>query len=160
MRILYGFVLGLLLAVQTAHGRTISVVTFGSETGIVMLDSRGSVAAYRLFEQLNAPVQTIGLRQSKIYAPEDKLFRIACSGVSTDYSCAVIVYKSPHAALDFETDRIALYLPSDLAIRYRDAFLGIEDGFHFETEDGRLVIDWSPEGLRILAEKPSKPGEK
>lgn len=150
--LLFGVLIGL-SAVETAAAKTFSVVTHGSETGIVLLDSRGSVAAYRLFERLNAPVETVGLRQTKIYAPEDKLFRIACSGVSVDYSCAVIVYKSPHAELDFETDRVELDLPPGIAARYRGAFRDAPDAFHFETEDGRLIIDWRADGMRIVAGK-------
>ena len=140
-----------------SSARTTSVVTFGSETGIVFLDSRDSIAAYRLFELLNAPVETVGVRQTKIYAPNDAFFRITCSAVSADYACAVIVYRNPHAVLDFDTDHIELDLPAEFARRYRGAFLDAPDNFHFETEDGRLLIDWSVERLHIRYER-STPG--
>lgn len=134
----------------SAFAATTSVVTFESRQGIVLIDSRKSKAAYRLFESLNVPVKTIALRQTKIFAPADGSFRIACSAVSLDYSCSVIVYAGEHATLDFDTDRVELNLPADLAKDYVGIFPN-DDVFHLSTEDRRLSIDWSPGGLRIVA---------
>lgn len=148
----------LLLALSAPVGaRTISVVTFGSKQGIVIIDSNKSIAAYRLFESINAPVTTEGLRQTKILAPEDGLFRIACSAVGADYGCAVIVYASEHADLDFDTDRVELHLPAAIAKRYAGLFATGSDRFQFETEDGQLTITWAPDGLHIVgAREPNE----
>ena len=158
-----GFFVFLLAAVvvtlQPSLARTISVVTFQSERGIVIIDSRDSKAAYRLFESLNVPVVSTGIRQTKIFAPPDGSFRIACSAVSTDYHCAVVVYASEYANLDFDTDRVELNLPATVAKTYIGIFQSAADTFYFATEDGRLVLEWSPAGLHILGERPL-PGEK
>lgn len=138
------------LATASAFAATTSVVTFESKQGIVLIDSRKSKAAYRLFESLNVPVKTVAFRQTKIFAPVDGSFRIACSAVSLDYSCAVIVYAGEHATLDFDTDRVELNLPADLAKGYVGVFPN-DNAFHLSTEDRRLTIDWSPHGLRIVA---------
>lgn len=138
---------------QGAQARTISVVAFQSEYGAVLLDSLESMAAFRLFESLNVDVENHVLAETKIFAPKDGSFRIACTGRGADYGCAVMVYAGNYAKLDFDTDRVELTLPSELSQRYQGVFeTRAKDGaFHFETEDGRLTIDWSRDGLHILA---------
>ncbi len=146
----------LLLGVCTAaEARTTSVVTFGSKQGIVIIDSNGSIAAYRLFESLNAPVVSEGLRQTKILAPEDGLFRIACSAVGADYACSVIVYAGEHAELNFDTDRVELNLPGSIAKGYAKLFSSDAGRFDFKTEDGLLRISWAPDGLHIVGVRPT-----
>lgn len=136
---------------QVAQARTISVVAFESEYGAVLLDSLESKAAFRLFESLNVEVQNHVLAETKIFAPKDGSFRIACTGRGADYGCAVVVYAGSHAKLDFDTDRVELTLPSEMSQRYQGVFETKGEVFHFETEDGRLTIDWSRKGLHILA---------
>jgi hypothetical protein len=53
-----------------AGARTMSVVIFGSKQGIVIIDSRKRLAAYRLFESLNVAAATRGLSQVKISPPK------------------------------------------------------------------------------------------
>lgn len=140
----------LMLRGEPVEARTQSVVTFGSRAGIVFLDSLGSTAAFKLFESLRAPVVNRLVSQTKIVAPADGTFRIACTGYSADYVCAIIIYRGEHASLDFKTDRIELTLPGDIARAYGSFFEARNSRFHFETEDGRLVIDWSPEQMHVL----------
>ena len=143
--------MAILWSTTAALAKTTSVVTFNSEEGIVLFDSLGSKAAYRLFESLNVPVEDHVVRQTKIFAPQDGTFRIVCSGFSASYVCAVVVYAGEFATLDFDSDNIALDLPGRLAKHYAEVFPAEDGHFHFETEDGRLVIDWSPSGLHIAA---------
>jgi hypothetical protein len=141
---------------SSAQARTISVVA-------VLLDSLESKAAFRLFESLNVEVENHVLAETKIFAPKDGSFRIACTGQGADYGCAVMVYAGKHAKLDFETDQVELTLPPEMARSYGGVFETQGDGFHFETEDKRLTIDWSREGLHILAPGRTqlrRPGEK
>jgi hypothetical protein len=148
---------------SSAQARTISVVAFQSEYGAVLLDSLESKAAFRLFESLNVEVENHVIAETKIFAPKDGSFRIACTGQGADYGCAVVVYAGKHAKLDFDTDRVELTLPPELARSYGGVFETQGDGFHFETEDKRLTIDWSREGLHILAPGRTqlrRPGEK
>jgi hypothetical protein len=149
---------------EGAEARTISVVAFESEYGAVLLDSLESMAAFRLFESLNVAVENHVLAETKIFAPRDGSFRIACTGRGADYGCAVMVYAGKHAKLDFDTDRVELSLPSEVAGRYKGVFDTKSDRFHFETEDKRLTIDWSRGGLHILApgktQKKEAPGQK
>jgi hypothetical protein len=141
-----------------AVARTMSVVTFGSKQGIVLIDSRKSLAAYRLFESLNVPAETRGLSQVKILAPEDGSFRISCMAVSADYSCAVIVYPGAYAKLDFETDSVELRLPASAAKHYVGLFgAANKSRFDFETEDHRLRIAWSGQGLTIICPGRRRP---
>jgi len=141
-----------------AEARTFSVVAFESEYGVVLLDSAESKAAFRLFEALNVDVQNRFVAETKIFAPQDGSFRIACTGQGADYSCAVMVYAGRHAALDFDTDRVELTLPGEIARHYEGAFSAPAGSFHFETEDRRLTIDWSRERLHILcAGRPHDP---
>jgi hypothetical protein len=96
-----------------------------------------------------------------IIAPPDGSFRIACTGQGADYACAVIVYAGRYAALDFDSDRVELTLPTAVAKTYEGVFDAPGGGFHFETEDGRLTIDWSRDKLHILAPgKRRKAGER
>ena len=150
-----GLAVLLTAAAAGTFAKTTSVVTFNSEEGIVLLDSLGSKAAYRLFESLNVPVEDHVVRQTKIFAPDDGTFRIVCSAFSASYVCAVVVYAGEFATLDFDRDEILLELPGHLARRYAPIFPAENGRFRFRTEDGRLTIDWSPEGLRILA--PGQP---
>lgn len=144
--------LAVLLTVASSSGeaRTQSVVTFESREGIVFLDSMGSKAAFRLFESLRSPVNDRIVAQTKIVAPPDGRFRISCTGYSADYVCAVIVYRGEYASLDFDTDRVELTLPGEIAKTYAVFFPAENGKFHFETEDGRLVIDWSNEEMHVL----------
>jgi len=139
------------LACQGTQARTISVVAFQSEYGAVLLDSLESKAAFRLFESLNVEVENHVLAETKIFAPKDGSFRIACSGRGADYGCAVMVYPGAHAKLDFDTDRVELTLPPEMSRTYQGVFETKGGAFHFETEDKRLTIDWSRDGLHILA---------
>jgi hypothetical protein len=134
-----------------AQARTFSVVAFQSEYGVVLLDSAQSKAAFRLFEALNVAVENRVVAETKIFAPTDGSFRIACTGSGADYACAVTVYAGAHATLDFDSDKVELTLPGELARRYEGVFPAAGGGFHFETEDERLTIDWSRERLHILA---------
>jgi hypothetical protein len=149
---------------QGAQAKTISVVAFESEYGAVLLDSLESMAAFRLFESLNVGVENHVLAETKIFAPKDGSFRIACTGRGADYGCAVMVYAGEHAKLDFDTDRVELTLPPEMARSYKDVFETKSGRFHFETEDKRLTIDWSRDGLHILAPgktmKKEVPGQK
>lgn len=142
--------IALCLVAQHAEARTFSVVAFESEYGVVFLDSSESKAAFRLFESLNVEVKNNIISETKIFAPLDGSFRIACTGQGADYACAVMVYAGANAALDFATDRVELTLPTEIAKRYEGVFPAGSDAFHFETEDGRLSIDWSRQGLHIL----------
>lgn len=146
----------LLLGANDAGARSRSIVTFEAKMGIVFVDSKKSLAAYRLFESLNVPVTTEFMRQVKIFAPEDGTFRIACEAVSTDYACAVIVYAGEHATLDFKTDHVELHLPAKLSKLYAGIFPKKDDGFHFTTEDKKLSIDWTPSGLHIESHERGK----
>ncbi len=152
------------LAAPGAQAKTISVVAFESEYGAVLLDSLESKAAFRLFESLNVAVENHVIAETKIFAPKDGSFRIACTGQGGDYGCAVVVYPGAHAKLDFDTDRVELTLPSEMSRAYKGVFETKGDAFHFETEDKRLTIDWSREGLHILApgktQKKEVPGQK
>ena len=143
---------------RDADANTISVVAFESEYGVVLLDSLKSKAAFRLFESLNVDVENRVLAETKIFAPPDGSFRIACTGQGADYACAVIVYAGRYAALDFDSDRVELTLPTAVAKTYEGVFDARGGGFHFETEDGRLTIDWSRDKLHILA--PGKRRER
>lgn len=150
-------------AQRGAQARTISVVAFESEYGAVLLDSLESMAAFRLFESLNVEVENRVLAETKIFAPKDGSFRIACTGRGADYGCAVMVYAGKHAKLDFDTDRVELMLPSEMARAYQGVFETKGGAFHFETEDERLTIDWSRDGLHILARGKTQmrvPGQK
>jgi hypothetical protein len=139
------------LVVHDVEARTFSVVAFESEYGVVFFDSADSKAAFRLFEALNVEVENRVIAETKIFAPQDGSFRIACTGLGADYSCAVMVYAGRHAALDFDTDRVELTLPAELARHYEGVFPVVGGQFHFETEDHRLRIDWSRDKLHILA---------
>jgi len=155
------FAVLLTLIGQGADAKTISVVAFESEYGVVLLDSLGSKAAFRLFESLNVDVENRVIAETKIFAPPDGLFRIACTGQGADYACAVIVYAGRYAALDFDSDRVELTLPREIAQRYEGIFPAAVGAFHFETEDERLTIDWSRDKLHILAPgKTRKAGER
>jgi hypothetical protein len=143
-----------------AAARTISVVAFQSEYGAVLLDSLDSTAAFRLFESLNVEVENHVLAETKVFAPQDGSFRIACTGRGADYGCAVMVYAGEHAKLDFDTDRVELNLPAEMSRAYQGVFDTKGDSFHFETEDGRLTIDWSRSGLRIFAPGKTLPRER
>lgn len=134
----------------TSQAKTTSVVAFNSEYGLILIDSISSRAAFDLFETLNVPVQYQFFAQTKIFAPKDKSFRIACTAYSANYICAVIVYPSKYATLNFDTDEIKLKLPSTMAKSYAGAFNQAPEKFHFATEDKRLIIDWSQKGLSIL----------
>ncbi len=136
---------------EGAQARTTSVVAFESEYGAVLLDSLESKAAFRLFESLNVEVENHVLAETKIFAPSDGSFRIACTGQGGDYGCAVMVYAGQHAKLDFDSDRVELTLPPEMSRRYQGVFETQSGAFHFETEDKRLTIDWSRDGLHILA---------
>jgi hypothetical protein len=144
-----------------AEARTFSVVAFESEYGVVFLDSAESKAAFRLFEALNVDVENRVIAETKIFAPQDGSFRIACTGQGADYACAVMVYAGQHAALDFDTDRVELTLPGEMARHYEGVFPAPVGTFHFETEDHRLTIDWSRDRLHILCPgRPDRPGLK
>ncbi len=163
--VLFSLVVSLgVLGPQGAQAKTISVVAFESEYGAVILDSLESMAAFRLFESLNVEVQNHVLAETKIFAPKDGSFRIACTGRGADYGCAVMVYAGEHAKLDFDTDRVELTLPSEMARDYKGIFDAKGGTFHFQTEDKRLTIDWSRNGLHILAPgktmKKEVPGQK
>ena len=132
-----------------SKAKTVSVVTFNSEYGLILIDSKRSRAAYDLFETLNVPIQNGFYYQTKIFAPKDKSFRIACTAYGANHICAVIVYPSQYATLNFDTDEITLDLPSEIAKTYKGTFNNAPNHFHFETEDKRLVIDWSEKGLKI-----------
>lgn len=145
---------------SAAAAKTTSVVTFGSKQGIILIDSRKSLAAYRLFESLNVPTQTSGLSQTKILAPDDGTFRISCMAVSTDYSCAIIVYAGTYAKLDFKTDSVELRLPASIAKTYGGLFnVAGKAQFDFETEDHRLRILWSGQGLTIICPGKRRAGD-
>ena len=131
------------------RAKTTSVVTFNSEYGLILIDSIHSRAAFDLFETLNVPVQNGFYFQTKIFAPKDKSFRIACTAYGANHICAVIIYPSQYASLNFDTDEIKLKLPGTIAKNYAGTFLNAPKHFHFETEDKRLVIDWSTKGLSI-----------
>lgn len=150
--ILAGFacLIGLSLTFSNnGYAKTVSVVTFNSEYGLILIDSKRSRAAYDLFETLNVPIQNGFYYQTKIFAPKDKSFRIACTAYGANHICAVIVYPSQYATLNFDTDEITLDLPSNIARTYKGTFNNAPNRFHFETEDKRLVIDWSEKGLKI-----------
>ena len=134
-----------------AAARTTSVVTFGSKQRIILIDSRKSLAASRLFESLNVRTQTRGLSQTKVLAPNDGSFRISCMAVSTDYSCSVTVYAGTYAKLDFNTASVELRLPASIAKTYEGLFdVAGKVAFDFETVDHRLRIMWSGQGLTII----------
>lgn len=136
-----------------ARAQTINVVAFKSEYGVILIDSIKSRAAFDLFETLNVPVQYGFFYQTKIVAPEDKSFRIACTVYGFNHICAVMVYPGKYADLNFDTDEINLNLPPSIAKEYKGVF-SKEDKFHFETEDKRLIIDWSTaKGLSIKSVK-------
>jgi len=134
----------------TSQAKTTSVVAFNSEYGLILIDSIQSRAAFDLFETLNVPVKYRLFSQTKIFAPKDKSFRIACTAYSANYICAVIVYPSKYSTLDFDTDEIKLKLPGTIAKSYVGAFNKAPEKFYFATEDKRLIIDWSQKGLSIL----------
>ena len=129
--------------------KTISVVAFNSEYGLILIDSHNSRAAFDLFETLNVPVQNGFYYQTKIFAPKDKSFRIACSAYGLNYICAVIVYPSKYSSLNFDTDEISLELPPAIAKTYQNKFINAPKEFHFETEDHRFTLDWSAKGLTL-----------
>ena len=131
------------------RAKTTSVVAFNSEYGLILIDSINSRAAFDLFETLNVPVQNGFYYQTKIFAPKDKSFRIACTAYSLNYICAVIVYPSQYSSLNFDTDEIKLKLPPHIAKNYQDKFLNAKKEFHFETEDHRFTLDWSKKGLTL-----------
>jgi hypothetical protein len=141
-----------------AEAKTFSVVAFESEYGVVFLDSSESKAAFRLFESLNVEVKNNVISETKIFAPLDGSFRIACTGQGADYACAVMVYAGAHATLDFDTDRVELTLPAELARYYEGIFPATDGAFHFETEDHRLTMDWSRERLHIVC--PGRPRDR
>lgn len=151
MRRLLFVAVALAVICANADARTISVVAFASEYGVVLLDSLKSKAAFRLFESLNVEAENRVIAETKIFAPADGLFRIACTGRGADYACAVVVYAGSYAALDFDSDRVELKLPSAVAKAYEGVFDAPGGEFHFGTEDGRLTIDWSRDRLHILA---------
>jgi hypothetical protein len=135
--------------IQSANAKTTSVVTFNSEYGLILIDSIRSRAAFDLFESLNVPVQNGFFYQTKIFAPKDKTFRIACTSYGASHVCAVIVYPSEYANLNFDTDEIRLNLPAKFAKKYTDTFPKDKSSFQLQTEDKRLLINWSRNGLRI-----------
>ncbi|MCZ7595056.1 MAG: hypothetical protein M5U16_09170 [Hyphomicrobium sp.] len=52
-------------------------------------------------------------------------------------------------------------MPSGMAKTYDGIFDAPGGEFHFETEDGRLTIDWSRDRLHILAPgRTRKPGAR
>lgn len=132
-----------------SRARTTSVVAFNSEYGLVLIDSIRSRAAFDLFESLNVPIKYGFYYQTKIFAPKDKSFRIACTAWGANHVCAVIVYPGKFATLDFDTDEIRLNLPAEIARKYEGKFPQKDGSFHLETEDKRLIIDWSVKGLKI-----------
>ncbi len=134
---------------QSANAKTTSVVTFNSEYGLILIDSNRSRAAFDLFESLNVPVQNGFFYQTKIFAPKDKTFRIACTAYGASHVCAVIVYPSEYASLNFDTDEIRLNLPAKYAKKYTNTFPKGKNSFTLLTEDKRLLINWSKNGLRI-----------
>ncbi len=134
---------------QLASAKTTSVVTFNSEYGLILIDSNRSRAAFDLFESLNVPIKNGFFYQTKIFAPKDKTFRIACTAYGASHVCAVIVYPSEYAELNFDTDEIRLNLPAKFAKRYTDKFPKDKSSFQLQTEDKRLLINWSKNGLRI-----------
>ncbi|GJM03837.1 MAG: hypothetical protein DHS20C08_23380 [Rhodomicrobium sp.] len=138
-----------LMNTTEARARTTSVVTFNSEYGLILIDSMRSRAAFDLFESLNVPIKYGFFYQTKIFAPKDKSFRIACTAYGANHVCAVIVYPGKFATLDFDTDEIRLNLPATIARNYDGKFPKKQGSFHLETEDKRLIIDWSIEGLSI-----------
>ena len=151
MRRVLFFAVLLALIGRSADAKTISVVAFESEYGVVLLDSLSSKAAFRLFESLNVDVENRFIAETKIFAPPDGSFRIACTAQGADYACAVVVYAGKYASLDFDSYRVELTLPTPLARTYEGVFEAPGGGFHLETEDGRLTIDWSRDKLHILA---------
>ena len=138
-----------LIITTEGRARTTSVVAFNSEYGLVLIDSIKSRAAFDLFESLNVPIKYGFYYQTKIFAPKDKSFRIACTAWGANHVCAVIVYPGKFATLDFDTDEIRLNLPADIARTYDGKFPKKDGNFHLETEDKRLIIDWSVDGLKI-----------
>ncbi|MCZ7595055.1 MAG: hypothetical protein M5U16_09165 [Hyphomicrobium sp.] len=80
MRRLVFVAVALAVVCANADARTISVVAFASEYGVVLLDSLKSKAAFRLFESLNVEVENRVIAETKIFAPPDGSFRIACTG--------------------------------------------------------------------------------
>ena len=90
--------LTLLTPLKQTTAKTTSVVTFNSEYGLILIDSNRSRAAFDLFESLNVPVQNGFFYQTKIFAPKDKTFRIACTSYGASHVCAVIVYPSKYAS--------------------------------------------------------------
>lgn len=161
MRRLVFAAVALAVVCANADARTISVVAFASEYGVVLLDSLKSKAAFRLFESLNVEVENRVIAETKIFAPPDGSFRIACTGQGADYACAVVVYAGSYADLDFDSDRVELTVPSGMAKTYDGIFDAPGGEFHFETEDGRLTIDWSRDRLHILAPgRTRKPGAR
>lgn len=132
-----------------AHSKTTSVVAFNSEYGLILIDSIHSRAPFDLFESLNVPVQNGFSYQTKIFAPPDKSFRIACTAYGASHICAVIVYPGKYANLNFDTDEISLDLPGKIAKTYANKFPKEKTSFNFQTEDKRLIINWSKSGLSI-----------
>ena len=153
------FAVALTFISPRADAKTTSVVAFESEYGVVLLDSLGSKAAFRLFESLNIDVENRVIAETKIFAPPDGSLRIACTGQGADYACAVVVYAGKYASLDFDSDRVELTLPDAVAKNYEGVFEAPGGAFHFTTEDRRLSIDWSRDGLHILSPgKTWRPG--
>lgn len=135
--------------IQPANAKTTSVVTFNSEYGLILIDSNRSRAAFDLFESLNVPIKNGFFYQTKIFAPKDKTFRIACTAYGASHVCAVIVYPSEYASLNFDTDEIRLNLPAEYARKYEGTFPKGKNSFKLQTEDKRLLINWSKNGLHI-----------
>lgn len=131
------------LTAAPGAAKTITVVTFNSEEGIIMLDSIKSMLPYRLFETLDARVKNDFLTQSKVYHAAGNEFRIACAGLSLDYTCAVFVYAGPHADLDFDTDMIRMRLPIETSARYAADLSPDGEPLEIVSEDGRFALTWS-----------------
>jgi hypothetical protein len=99
-----------------------------------------------MFESLNVDVENRFIAGPR--SLHHLTARFASPAAKGGLPCAVVV-PPKYASLEFE--RSQMTLPTALARTYEGVFEAPGGGFHLETEDGRLTIDWSRDKLHILA---------
>ena len=133
-----------LLSSSPLMARTYSVVTFNSEEGIIFIDGQAKEGAYDIFEALAVDVTIRGGAIKKLYTSKDKKLKISCDG---PLMCAIIVYPSNNAVLDFDTNAVHLVVNASDIENYSDLFRG---DFSYNHEG--LIIEKNAKNLTISFE--------
>lgn len=123
----------LMLSSISIFSKTYSVVTFGSEEGIIFVDGFNTDGAFEIFEALNTPIVYDYGSELKRYVSQDSLLKVTCDA---SYMCAFIIYPQNGVVLNYDNNAVLLELYGENAERYGDIFVG---DFSYDNEELEVV---------------------